>query len=110
TLAPGVEVMRRTEPMRVLTRRLSAYVLTPLLLALAAAVAFAALPAGQAHAAVDTSKIVSSWKNDQPVYQDSSAGVLSADDVEGLIAQIRNQDGSTSTPIYIAVLPQRQVK
>ncbi|MGH3099156.1 MAG: hypothetical protein ACRDMV_24495 [Streptosporangiales bacterium] len=92
-----------------------------LLAALVASLALGALvPAGQAHAAVDTAKvdttkvdttkvdtakIVSAWKNGTPVYQAQRTGVLSPEGVQALTDQIQN----STTPIFVAAVPQNQV-
>lgn len=77
-----------------------------LLAALVTSLALGALvPAGQAHAAVDTAKIVSTWKSGTPVYQAKNTGVLSAEGVQALTDQIQN----STTPIFVAAVPQSQV-
>ncbi|MQA02765.1 MAG: hypothetical protein GEV07_08615 [Streptosporangiales bacterium] len=92
--------------MRALTRT-TAISLVAFLLALAAATGIATAQAQPADAATDIGKITAAWDAGKPVYQDPSAGVLSADDVEGLTAQV--QDDATGTPIFVAVLPQDEV-
>lgn len=77
-----------------------------LLAAVVAALALGALvPVGQAHAAVDTHKIVSAWNNGTPVYQAKHTGVLSPEGVQALTDQIEN----STTPIFVAAVPQSQV-
>lgn len=93
--------------MRSLLARVAAFAFAPLLLAGVTA-GVTLVPTGTAQAATKTDAIVKAWKDGTPVYQEQGAGVLNADEVEGLNTLVA--DDATATPIYVAVLPQATVE